>query len=224
MLPRPPRAATFDCYGTLIDWEAGIRAVFSDLLRARGAAIDVAAFLARWEAIQFDMIQGPFRLYREILRDSVRATLEAFGLPYHPADGQRFAESMATWPPFPEVRDALERARTRVKLAIISNTERAILERSVALIGTRFDELVTAEEARAYKPARAPFRLALARLGLPPAAVVHVAFGFQYDIAPARDLNCMTVWVNRHGVARPPGPVPDAEIRDLSELPALLGV
>lgn len=216
------RVVTFDCYGTLIDWDAGIRQALADILKAKKASAAVPEVHRRWEALQFAMIQEAYRPYKEILRLSLAETLRAFGLPYHPKDGERFADSMPTWGPFPEVASALQRIKNRCRIVIISNTDNDILEESIRRIGVPFHGTVTAEDAKAYKPSPKIFQYALRVLGVEPQAILHAAFGFKYDIIPAKALGMRTVWINRRGEG-PPGPVtPDDTVRDLAELADLL--
>ncbi len=211
-LPRKPTVITFDCYGTLIDWERGILACFEQILKRKRTGVDLQAFYRHWEEIQFQLIQQEFKRYREILRESLAETLNDFGLPSVAEDGETFAQAMPTWGPFPEVTPALERLKRRFPLAIISNTENGILAESIKRIGVPFDQTITAEEARVYKPSRKVFEYALARLGAPSEEI----------LIPAKALGFMTIWVNRAG-ERNPGPVEaDAEIRDLSGLPGLV--
>ena len=204
---------TFDCYGTLIDWETGISAFFRETLGAE-------QLLDEWERVQFEMIQGPYRPYAKIMARSLRQVLEAHGMPYGDELGQAFVRSLAAWRPFPETNPALEQLRDRqLQLGIISNIDDALLHETVKHFTVPFDLLVTAEQARAYKPAAAGFRLALERIGLPPSQVTHVAFGDRYDLATARSCGMQVVFVNRHG--KTIGTAVDAEIRSLSELPEL---
>lgn len=217
-----PRWMTFDCYGTLIDWDTGIRRAFTTLLNEKQAKVDLNAFHARWEEIQFDWIQREYQPYKEILKVSVRDTLSEFGLPYADEDGARFAAAMPTWTPFPDVKPALMALKKRAKLAIISNTDNDILRSSVALMEVDFDELVTAEDNRLYKPNPRAFELAIQRFGCAPGDVLHVAFGFKYDIAPAQSVGCRAVWLNRAGEPRPPGATPDFEVRGLEEVLCLV--
>jgi 2-haloalkanoic acid dehalogenase type II len=213
---------TFDCYGTLIDWHSGIRYVFTTLLNEKEAGLNLQTFHARWEEIQFDWIQRAYQPYKEILKISLRETLNEFGLPYSDQDGTRFAAAMPTWTPFVDVKPVLTELKQRARLAIISNTDNDILRRSVERMQVDFDELVTAEDNRDYKPNPRAFELAIQRFGCSPSEVLHVAFGFKYDIAPAQSVGCRAVWVNRANEPRPAGATPEFEVRDLWGLLGIL--
>jgi len=221
-----PVVATFDCYGTLVDWEGGAGAFLYELALRRGDP-DLRPgqeLRDRWEAIQFDLVQQAYRPYREILWESLRRYEEERGYAWDPADGEALVRSMRSWQPFPDTRPALRQARERgLHLVIVSNTDRDIIEHTLRHLEVPFDRVVTAEDCRAYKPAETVFRQALEQIGEPPDRVLHVAFGFRYDIGPARRLGMQTAWVNRH-VEAPPGPErPDHEWRDLWGLAALVG-
>ncbi len=201
---------TFDCYGTLIDWESGIQ----QFLRTHPGRDDL---LAEWEEIQVRMIQGPYRPYKQVLADSLRETLQAHGLEFRPELSEAFIRSLPRWKPFLETNSALEALRARgLKLGIISNIDDDLLAQTVEQFTVRFDLLVTAQQAGAYKPAHAGFRLALSRIGLPARQVTHVAFGDRYDLATARACGMQVVCVNRQGKALAT-PV-DAGVPDLSGL------
>jgi len=200
---------TFDCYGTLIDWDAGIRNFLKDLLARKGAFVDLDSFHRRWEEVQFDLIQREYRPYKDVLRLSLEATMEEFGVPYEPEDGDAFAKSMPTWQPFPDVPPALRELKCHARIAIISNTDNDILRESVKLMGADFDALITAEDAKVYKPSPRIFEFALQRLGEAPERVLHVAFGFKYDLAPAKQVGMVTCWLNRTGEPKPEGVEPD---------------
>lgn len=217
-LSRVPRIITFDCYGTLIDWDSGIRNVFQAILESKAAKVSLNEFHKRWNEIEFELIQGPFRPYREILKASVERTIQAFGLPVSPNDGSSLAESMVTWQPFPDVKPSLEKLRERYKIAIISNTENAIIERSIANMNVHFDYVTTAEEAKAYKPSHKIFRLALDRMGATTGDMLHAAFGFNYDIIPAKALGISTVWVNRKKELFPRYTHPEHVVQNLHQL------
>src|SRR5438128_3564685 len=175
-----PSLATFDCYGTLVDWEGGLGAFLYDLaLRQEDAAPPAGRKLReRWEAIQFELIGGEYRPYREILAESLRAWMEERDHRWAPELGDALLRSMRSWQPFPDTRPALTRARENgLRLAIVSNSDRDIIEHTLRHIGVPFDAVVTAEDARAYKPSDAIFTHALERLGTPPEDILHVAFG-----------------------------------------------
>lgn len=206
----PPRAAsdwpsgiaavTFDCYGTLIDWEAGVRDYVTPIL-AMSSQRDVTPtqWVERWERIQFQMLR-PYRPYREILQRSYDATMQYFGIEAFVDAGAGLARSVAEWSPFADSRRALRRLARRYRLAIVSNIDGDLLADSVGRLQAPFSCLVTAEDARAYKPDPKPFELAIARLAVEPSAIVHAAFGWKYDLAPARALGMRTCFVNRGGV------------------------
>ncbi len=209
---------TFDCYGTLIDWDAGIRNFLSDLLARKSVSADLDILHRRWEEIQFDLIQREYRPYKDILRLSLEATLKEFDIPYSPEDGDAFAASMPTWKPFPDVAPALQELKRHVRIAIISNTDNDILRESVKLMGVEFDALVTAEDAKVYKPSPLIFEFALQRLGEPPERILHVAFGFKYDLAPAKQVGMVTCWLNRTGEPKPKGVEPDFVVSTMNEV------
>ena len=207
---------TFDCYGTLIDWERGIRAFFGGL----DGTGDPETLLAEWEEIQFRMIRGPYRRYREILALSLRDTLQARGLACPSEKEKQFAEALTTWTPFPDTNAALEKLRARgFHLGIISNIDDDLLARTVRRFSVPFDLLVTAQQSGAYKPDAASFRLALERIGAAPGNVTHVAFGERYDLATARQCGMQVVFVNRDGRKIPFRA--DVEIPTLAALPEL---
>ncbi|GBC98343.1 (S)-2-haloacid dehalogenase 4A [bacterium HR17] len=213
---------TFDCYGTLIDWDAGVRNFLRDLLTRKGVTVDLDALHRRWEAVQFDLIRQAYRPYKEILRLSLEAALKEFGIPYAPEDGDAFAASMPTWQPFPDVPPTLHELKRHARIAIISNTDNDILRESVRLMGVVFDALITAEDARVYKPDLRIFAFALERLGEAPDRILHVAFGFHYDLAPAKQVGMVTCWLNRTGEPKPEGVEPDFIVGGLPEVCALL--
>ena len=225
MNPRPVRlrdvqALTFDCYGTLIDWEGGARQTVRNQLARKGLEIDEGAFFQAWEREQLALIQQNYARYREIATEAFLAVAGAQGLPLDNQDAREFAHSIATWTPFPDVRGGLERLKRKLLLGIISNIDDDILARSVEALGVEFDLLLSAEQARAYKPSPLPFRLALERLGLPADLVAHAAFGFEYDMMTASQLGFRIILVRRLRRSFPPTPVPDLVVRDLEELAA----
>ncbi len=215
--------ATFDCYGTLIDWDGGAAAFLYELARRNEREPPPGRELReRWEALQFERLQAPYRSYREILEDSLAALAGERSYRWNERDGEALARSMESWQPFPDTVPALRAARDAgLKLWIISNTDRAIMEHSLHQLGVEFDGVTVAEDCRAYKPSTVPFEHALRESGADPAEVVHVAFGFKYDIGPAKDMGLQTAWVNRYREQAPGPEHPDHEWSDLWPLAEL---
>lgn len=217
------RWITFDCYGTLVDF--GIDPVIVDLLGPRARDLDLDHFLMTAMKIRYqEAVLGEYRPYRELLRRSLARVMRQFGLPYRDADGDAIVAAVSTFGPFPEVPAVLETLRRHFKLAIISNTDDDLIAGNLERIGVPFDQVVTAEQARCYKPNLGIFHYALQRLGCKPSEVVHVAQGFDYDIWPAHYLGWTRVWINRSGRAGDPAFGPYHELPDMTGLPALLGI
>ncbi len=211
-------AITFDCYGTLIDWERGIADYVAPILsRTR---VTPAEWIERWEKIQFQMLV-PYRPYRDILARSYDATMQHFGLEAFVDAGPGLARSIAQWKPFPDTTRALRRLAKKFRLGIVSNIDRDLLADTLGHLQAPFSILVTAEEARAYKPDPKPLKLALERLGLPAPSVLHAGFGWKYDLAPARSLGMKACFVNRGNVTV--DEPRDVEVASLAALADLLG-
>jgi 2-haloacid dehalogenase len=220
------RVATFDCYGTLIDWEGGVGSFLYELARRHEHDPPPARELrARWEELQFERLHGSWRSYREILADSLAAWAGERGYRYNEHDGEALARSMECWQPFPDTVPALRAAQEAgLQLWIVSNTDRAIIEHSLHHLEVDFAGVTVAEDCRAYKPSIVPFEHALRELDVPHDQILHVAFGFKYDIGPAQRLGLRTAWVNRRQEPAPGPERPDHEWTDLWPLPELAGV
>ena len=211
------RIVTFDCYGTLIDSAGGSGAFLYDLaLRRSDPDLQPGwALRDRLEAIQFEEIQGPYRTYREVLTESLRRYFAERGYAWDHAEADAYVRSMGCWQPFPDTRPALQRvADAGLRLVIISNTDRDIIAHSIRQLALPFEAIV-AEDVRAYKPDPAVFEQALSRLGEDPAHILHVAFGYKYDIGTAQRFGMRTAWVNRRGESVPGAARPDFTWRDL---------
>ncbi|MBA3717355.1 MAG: HAD family hydrolase [Actinobacteria bacterium] len=193
--------ATFDCYGTLIDWNSGLR-----------AALGSGELLERYHEVEPEVeAETPGMPYREVLAEVSRR----IGAP----DPDGVAESLPSWDPFPEVRPALERVRRDGwRLVILSNTDRDYIDVSMATIGVPFEFAIVASEIGSYKPALEHWRAFERETGRLPD--VHVAASLFHDIGPASELGLKSIWVNRLGEL--PGPEPTREIPDLSALPEVL--
>ena len=205
------RWVTFDCYGTLIDWNGGIR---RELTRVFGEAhADVQ--LVRYHEIEPTLQTGGERRYRQVMTDA----MVLLGAPAGEEGG--LAAALPTWGPFPEVPGALEEARSRGwKLAILSNTDSDLIEASIAQIGVPFELAIVASEIDSYKPRHRHWLQFLEETGAPRDAHVHVAQSHYHDILPATELGLQTIWINRYGERRDLQPT--RELGDLSLLPDTL--
>jgi 2-haloacid dehalogenase len=214
-------AVTFDCYGTLIDWEAGVREYVAPIL-ARSSRRDVTpeVWVERWEKIQFQMLV-PWRPYREILARSYDATMQHFGIEAFVDAGPGMARSVADWRPFSDSTRSLRRIARRRRIAIVSNIDGDLLADTVGRLQAPFSALVTAEDVRAYKPSPKPLELAIERLGLPAERILHAGFGWKYDLGPARALGMRACFVNRGGLTGIEEPR-DLEVPSLDALADLL--
>jgi 2-haloalkanoic acid dehalogenase type II len=218
------RVASFDCYGTLIDWEGGAASFLYDLARRHEREPPPARELReRWEELQFERLQGDYRGYREVLEDSLAEWAGERGYRWNQRDGEELARSMESWQPFPDTVPALRAAKASgLRLWIISNTDRAIIQHSLRHLEVDFDGVTVAEDCRAYKPSDEPFEHALDAIDAEPQEILHVAFGFKYDLAAAQRHGMRTAWVNRHGEPAPGPERPDFEWSDLWPLPDLV--
>ncbi len=208
------RWATFDCYGTLVDWNGGIG---RELERLFGAG-RVAGLLHGYHELEPVVErEQPARSYRDVLNMTLARLAEREGLALPSEEGDALARSLPDWPVFPEVRAALEDARGRGwRLAILSNTDRDFIEASTERIGVPFELAIVASELGSYKPAPGHWEAFLARTGADRAGHVHVAASLFHDIAPAVELGLRTVWINRLG--EEPEPQPDVELHTLEGL------
>lgn len=213
------KVATFDCYGTLVDWEGGAGAFLYDLARRNGDFEPPPGhqLRERWEEIQFECIQSEYRTYRKVLAETLRTWVAERGYRWNEREGEAFERAMQSWQPFPDAIPALTRAgKAGLRLVIVSNTDRHIMEHTLhQLAPLAFDSVVVAEDVRAYKPDRRNFTRALEACAAKPEEILHVAFGFKYDIAPAQEVGMRTAWVNRHREPLEGDVKPDYEWRDL---------
>jgi 2-haloacid dehalogenase len=212
------RWATFDCYGTLIDWNGGIGRELERLFGADAAT----RLLHRYHELEPQVQhEDPKRSYREILDLTLVRLAEREKLPLQPEEGDALSRSLPDWPAFPEVREALEQTRGHGwKLAILSNTDRDFIDASIAQIGVAFELEIVAGEIGSYKPSPWHWEVFLGRSDADRAHHVHVAASLFHDIAPATSLAIPTVWINRLG--EEPEPQPTRELHDLTALPDTL--
>jgi len=182
---------SFDCYGTLIDWETGILTSLRGLLG--GAAAPDEALLEAYARHEARLEAGPWRPYRQVLTESLVAALAERGVAVPAAARTALGGSVADWPAFPDSVAALARLRTRFGLAVITNCDSDLFDFSDARLGRPFTWRITAQQVGSYKPARRNFDFALSRIGLPPDKIVHVAQSLYHDHTPAQALGLRTV-------------------------------
>lgn len=221
---RGVEALTFDCYGTIVDWETGIVAALRELLEGKESLPGEQRLLEMYGSFESAAQRGPFRPYRAVLEDVARAFGEALGVEVDDPAARAFAGSVGEWPPFPDSVEALHALEAGYRLVVVSNVDDDLFARTRDRLGVDFAEVVTAEQVGSYKPARAHFDEALRRLDLPREAVVHVAQSFFHDIVPASEMGFRCCWVDRRGGragsgATPPAQAePDLTVPDLATL------
>ena len=215
---------TFDCYGTLIDWESGILEALGRVLAAHGRELPAPRILESFARFESTLQAGPYRTYRDVLSRVVDELGHELGFIPSPRERASLPESIARWAPFDDTIHALRILKSRYRLAVVSNVDDDLFAGSERRLGIEFDEVVTAQQAGGYKPAPRNFELALERLNVPISAILHVAQSLFHDIQPANRLGMTTVHVNRvsrHGGSGATVPVsarPDLEVPDLQTL------
>lgn len=218
------RIITFDCYGTLIDWEAGILAAVQPILLAHGALITNVDILQLYGELEAEAESGEYRSYRDVLRQVVRGFGKRLGFQATTSEQNSLPESMQTWEPFPDTLAALARLKSRLRVGIISNVDDDLFAATSRKLKIDFDLVVTAAQARAYKPSAEIFKLAEMKIGVERGEWLHAGQSIYHDVVPARALGVATVWVNRPSVRPNVGAVrqasaqPDVEVRSLAEL------
>jgi 2-haloacid dehalogenase len=211
------RWATFDCYGTLIDWELGI----SDALSSLWPTADRAKLLARYHQVEPRIQHGSGRPYREVLAATLAGVAEAEGWDIPPNREDVLADSLPSWPAFPDVTPGLRELKARGwKVGVLSNTDPDLLAASIRQIGVEPDLTVTAREAGSYKPAQGHWLRFRELSGADPTRHVHVAASAFHDLAPSAELGIPAVWINRLGERSDLPRV--AELPDLYRLPDIL--
>jgi 2-haloalkanoic acid dehalogenase type II len=212
---------TFDCYGTLIDWERGIGDAFAAAARADGVTLDRAAVLGAYHEIEPGVQAERYRPYREVLALTAERVAARLSWPLAAGRARFLADSLPSWPPFPDTNAALGRLATAgYRLAILSNVDDDLLAGTRKHLGVDFEFVVTAQQVGSYKPAPAHFTTARRRLA--GARWLHVAQSLFHDVRPAKDLGIEAAWINRKGQSRPGEAGPDFEFATLAAAAAWL--
>jgi 2-haloacid dehalogenase len=223
----PFRLLTFDCYGTLIDWETGILSALRPVLAAHGKSIADSELLSLYSELESEAETGEFRPYREVLQSVVRGLGERLGFTPTESQARSLPDSVPRWLPFPDTVEALSTLKSRYQLAVVSNVDDELFAPTARRLKVPFDYVITAQQARAYKPSLQMFKLAQQRTGAMKGQWLHVAQSVYHDVVPARSLGIATVWVNRPstrpgaGASKAVAGQPDLEVPDLKTLAEL---
>jgi 2-haloacid dehalogenase len=218
---------SFDCYGTLIDWEAGIAAGLRRVLDPRGVVAGDEDLLERYARHEAAVEAGPYLPYREVLVRSLRGVCAELGVEPTETEAAAFGGSVGEWPAFADSPDALAALAGRFRLAVITNCDDDLFAASNRRLGVTFDWVITAQQVGSYKPRPRSFEVALERIGLPRERILHVAQSLFHDHVPAKRLGLATAWVDRRhdrpgSGATPPATVtPDLAVPDLASLARL---
>lgn len=216
---------TFDCYRTLVDFDLNraVLPIIKDRLDMVGVDHDV--FLDNLRVMRFQGVASPYQRYTDIVKQTLETCMLLHGVPFKDEDHEQLMEAAKLFPVFPEVPAALERLKAGgYEIAIISNSDDDLIPYAVANIGVEFDYVITAEQAGAYKPREQAFEHLFKVLPQELDQITHAAQGWEYDIMPTKKYGIRRVWINRYNFEGSDFYQPYDELRDLSGLPALLGV
>jgi 2-haloacid dehalogenase len=221
------RVISFDCYGTLIDWETGIFSALRPILAAHGKTISDSELLRLYAELESEAESGDFRPYVDVLQSVVLGFGSRLGFNPTGSEVLSLPGSLPNWLPFPDTLAALRRLKAHCQLAVISNVDADLFALTARRLEVPFDCVVTAQEARAYKPSLSIFKLAQQRTAVDPSQWLHVGQSIYHDVIPARSLGITTVWVNRPsprpgaGAAKAASAQPDLEVPNLKTLAEL---
>ncbi|OCR00255.1 haloacid dehalogenase, type II [Oscillatoriales cyanobacterium USR001] len=227
---------SFDCYGTLIDWENGILPVLKNLLenhrinqRDRQILELFAEFESELEKSSNELLNEHIK-YRQVLRQVVQKISERFNFVATEAELNSLPDSLKNWQPFPDTVDALQALKKRFRLAIISNTDDELFADTAKHLQVEFDWIITAEQVKSYKPSPRNFEVAIQKMGISPDKLLHVAESIYHDIIPVKAMGLSAIWVNRRvgkigfGATKAAIGEADLEVPDLQTLVSLTGL
>lgn len=221
---------SFDCYGTLIDWESGILEALAPFRARAGLRATDDEVLEQYAGLESMLESGDHISYKEVLRGVARGLARRFSVPEAGVDVDALVASLPRWRPFPDTVESLRRLKERYRLAVISNTDDDLFAQTARALEVPFDFVVTAEQVGAYKPSTRNFTYALDKAGVPKERWLHAAQSRFHDVLPARSLGLATVWVNRrsgkpgHGATVASDAAPDLEVPSLKTLADLAEV
>ena len=227
---QPIEVLSFDCYGTLIDWETGILTTFKTILANHNISLDETQILELYAQLESKHQAGEYLKYREILKRVVQDFCANLSVTPTELELNSLAESIKFWEPFPDTIEALQSLKKRYKLTIISNIDDDLFAQTAQKLKIDWDWIITAEQVKSYKPSTHNFEMAIQRMGIAPDKLLHIAQSLYHDIATAKALGIATVWVNRRkgkagfGATVPTSVAPDGEVPDLKSLVSLIGL
>ncbi|MCA1992643.1 MAG: haloacid dehalogenase type II [Coleofasciculus sp. S288] len=219
---------SFDCYGTLIDWEKGILRALKSIFSNHNIDISdnqLLVLFAEKEALQES---GEYLKYREILKKVAQSIGEELNVELTDSELNALPDSIQFWEPFSDTVGALKTLKKRCKLTIISNVDNDLFAYTAKKLEVPFDWIITAEDVKSYKPSLRNFEVALQRMGISPNKLLHIAQSVYHDIVPAKSMGLTTVWVNRRkgkegfGATAPASGIPELEVPDLKSLVSLI--
>lgn len=221
---------SFDCYGTLIDWDSGILSALKPILSNHNVSMSDEQILEAYAQVEASHQSGEYLKYREVLKRLVQAFGERLNFIPTDAEAESLAESIKDWEPFPDTVEALKALKKSYKLTIISNIDDDLFAATAKKLEVEFDWIITAEQVKSYKPSRQNFEFALQRMGITPEKLLHIAQSVYHDIIPTRSMGLSSVWVNRRGEKQDTEVIdsasgkPDLEVPDLKTLVSLMGL
>jgi 2-haloacid dehalogenase len=223
-LPKDPRFVTFDCYGTLIDWETGVYDAFQKEADRDGFTIDKNELVPLFLSVSREIQSGSYELYAEVLRRTAVRVAKELGWDLEPSRSGFLPDSVPRWPPFRETNAQLERFTKKYEIGILSNIDDKLLGATRRHFRVDFDLVVTAQQVRSYKPDPAHFKECARRIG-GKSGWVHIASGYETDVEPCAKSKVPVVWVNRHGEKLESNQKkPTEEVKNLRDAAKLLGV
>jgi 2-haloacid dehalogenase len=203
-------ALTFDCYGTLVDWETGIVRGVRAAVGDAGLGVSDEELLEAYARFEAELEGGGYLPYRDVVAGALRGICAEHAIDLPDAEAAAFGDSVGEWPPFPDSADALAALKQRFRLGVITNCDDDLFARTRERLGVEFDWVVTAQQAQSYKPSRRNFELAFERIDVPRERIVHVAQSLFHDHVPAKQLGMTTVWIDRRGARGGSGATPPA--------------
>ena len=219
---------SFDCYGTLIDWESGILNVLKPIALKNNLNLSDAQILTTYAMLETELESGKYQTYRNVLRQVMINFADQFDFVLSESETNTLVDSVRDWPPFPDTVEALSRLKRNYKLAILSNVDDDLFSYSSKHLKTQFDTIFTAQQIGSYKPAQRNFQHLHENIDIPQDQLLHVAQSIFHDIIPAKKMGLATVWVNRRkgkegfGATPKAHETPDLEVADLKTLADLV--